>query len=229
MPGAGNILANTIERVQLRHATYRLIPSHYPPIKLFENLLDADELEAAYALESLTNDQLLNEAGNIALISKEDRVTGPGTTPIMAAFTHIGIASRFTNGRYGVYYAGLDRETAITESRHSRTRFLQATNEPPQILTMRCYHCRVDGLLVDVRSNEEVHDPDRWDAGQAFGVKMKRENEWGILYRSVRHKGGECIGILRPPALVPPAVQAGHLQYRWDGKEISHVFELTEL
>lgn len=38
--------------------TYRLIPSHYPPIALFENLLDPGELDAAYALESLTNDRL---------------------------------------------------------------------------------------------------------------------------------------------------------------------------
>lgn len=109
--------------------TYRLIPSHYPPIALFENLLDPSELDAAYALESLTNDRLQDEVGNIALVPPEDRVTGPGTTAIMAAFTHVGVESRFTKGRFGVYYAGLDLDTAIAESKFSRARFMSATNE----------------------------------------------------------------------------------------------------
>jgi len=76
-------------------STYRLIPSHFPPIGLFENLLDPEGLEAAYALESLTNDRLQDEVGNIALVAPEDRVIGPGTSAIMAAFTHMGVARRY--------------------------------------------------------------------------------------------------------------------------------------
>src|SRR5687767_8740697 len=111
MPGAGSPMFKT----DVQCNTYRLIPSHFPPISLFENLLDPTELEAAYALESLTNDRLQDYAGNIALVVPEDRVTGPGTTAIMAAFTHIGIPSRFTSGSFGVYYAGLSLETAMEE------------------------------------------------------------------------------------------------------------------
>ncbi len=37
-------------RVPCQALTYRLVPSHYPPIALFENLLDPDELDAAYQL-----------------------------------------------------------------------------------------------------------------------------------------------------------------------------------
>jgi hypothetical protein len=55
--------------------SYRLVPSHFPPIALFENLLEPDELEAAYALESLTNDRLRDEVGDIALVDPKDRVT----------------------------------------------------------------------------------------------------------------------------------------------------------
>lgn len=209
--------------------TYRLIPSHFPPIALFENLLDPAELEAAYALESLTNDRLQDEAGNIALVAPEDRVAGPGTTAIMAAFTHIGIASRFTDGRFGIYYAGLSLETAITESRFSRGRFLKATNEPPQILTMRCYHCELHAQLVDVRADPEVHNPDGFVYAQAIGRELKAQNKMGILYRSVRHAGGECIAVLRPKALKPPAIQAGHYQFYWDGNSIAHVLEMINV
>jgi len=209
--------------------TYRLIPSHFPPIALFENLLDANELEAAYALESLTNDRLQDQAGNIALVAAEDRVTGPGTTAIMAAFTHIGIASRFTDGRFGIYYAGLSLETAIVESRFSRGRFLRATNESPQVLTMRCYNCAVHTQLVDVRADAQVHNPDSFVYAQAIGRQLKAQNKMGILYQSVRHPGGECVAALRPKALNPPAIQAGHYQFHWDGNSISHVLAVTEV
>ncbi len=207
---------------------YRLIPSHFPPVALFENLLDPRDLDAAYALEGLTNDRLRDEAGNIALVAPEDRVTGPGTTPIMAAFTHTGNESRFSRGDFGIYYAGLTLDTAMAESKFSRSRFLQATNEGPQILTMRCYVCDVNASLVDLRDEPRVQDPVNLAYAQAIGKKLRQENEWGILYLSVRHAGGECIAAFKPKALTPPAIQAGHYQFHWDGRSVTHVLEVKQ-
>lgn len=217
-----------MSKVAVHNDSYRLIPSHFPPIGLFENLLDPQELETAYVLESLTNDRLQDEVGNIALVASEDRITGSGTTAIMAAFTHTGTESRFTKGQYGVYYAGLDLDTAIAESRFSRSRFLRATNEGPQILTMRCYHCVVYAALVDVRGDSKAHDPDSFVYAQAIGEQLKQQNELGILYNSIRHTKGECIALLRPKALVPPAIQAGHYQFHWDGNRITNVLLVSE-
>ncbi|WP_445362031.1 RES family NAD+ phosphorylase (plasmid) [Microbulbifer sp. ANSA003] len=210
-------------------ATYRLIPSHFPPIRLFENLLDPDELDAAYELESLTNDRLRDEAGDIRLVMPEDRVSGPGSTPIMAAFTHIGVESRFTKGGYGVYYAGLELETAIVESKFSRARFLKATNEGPQTITMRCYSCQIDSLLVDVRGDIEAHHPTDFSYAQSTAQGLRVEGQNGILYDSVRRPGGRCVAAFKPNALVPPAIQTGHFQYTWDGNSISHTHRLEEV
>lgn len=217
------------KRIDLQHTTYRLIPSHFPPIHLFENLLDPKELDAAYALESLTNDRLQDEVGRIALVAAEDRITGPGTTAIMAAFTHIGAQSRFTDGSFGIYYAGLDLETAMAESKASRSRFLQATNEGAQVLTMRCYSCDLQATLVDVRRDLLTQDPDNYAYPQQIGRQLKAQNEMGVLYKSVRHPNGECIGALKPTALIPPAVQTEHYQFIWDGRVISHVLSVTEV
>jgi hypothetical protein len=216
-------------KTEVQGTSYRLIPSHFPPIALFENLLDPGELEAAYALEGLTNDRLQDQVGNIALVAPEDRVAGPGTTAIMAAFTHIGIPSRYTDGRFGVYYAGLSLDTAIAESRFSRARFLRSTNEAPQILTMRCYNCEVHASLVDLRNDPLTQDSESFVYPQTLGRQLKAKNEIGILYKSLRYSGGECIAALRPMALIPPAIQTGHYQFHWDGNSISHVFSVAEI
>lgn len=225
MDGAGS----TMDRVELNCDTYRLIPSHFPPIQIFENLLDPDELEAAYVLESLTNDRLRDQAGDISLVPPEDRITGPGCTPIMAAFTHRGIESRFTRGHYGVYYAGLDLTTALAESKFSRARLLKATDEPAQVLTMRCYKCNVDGAVVDLRSDTKVHAPENFAHAQDMAEKLRDQNELGILYNSVRHPDGECVAALRPRLMQPPAIQAGHYQFHWNGSEITDVLELKSV
>ena len=206
--------------------SYRLIPSHFPPISFFENLLDASELEAAYALEGMTNDRLQDEVGNIQLVAEEDRVCGYGTSAIMAAFTHVGVESRFTKGLYGVYYAGLELETAMSESKHSRSRLLKATNEDAQILTMRCYKCMVDAELVDLRSEPAIHAPNDFSVAQSKGASLRRSSEYGALYQSVRKEGGQCVAIFRPKGLTPPAVQTAHYQYHWNGDAFTHVLKV---
>ena len=86
--------------VPLRWApTYRLVPSRFPPIDLFERVAAPEDLEVVFAVESLTNPRLRQEAGEIALVPRDERVSGPGTSPIMAAFTHLNpYVSRFSAG-----------------------------------------------------------------------------------------------------------------------------------
>lgn len=94
-------------------SAYRVISSSFPPITLFEDILDPAELQMSYALESLTNDRLAEEVGLISRVAPEDRVSGHGSTPVMAAFTHIGKVSRFTDGTFGIYYAASSQSAAI--------------------------------------------------------------------------------------------------------------------
>ena len=103
-------------------ALHRLIASHFPPIQLFESVVDPDD-RRAYAIEALTNDRLLDEAGQLALVPQAERIGNPGSSPVMAAFTHIEHASRFTDGTYGVYYGAWDIDTALAETIHHRQLF----------------------------------------------------------------------------------------------------------
>ena len=42
---------------------YRIIPSRFPPIALFEAVADPADLEAVFQIEAMTNDRLREEAG----------------------------------------------------------------------------------------------------------------------------------------------------------------------
>src|SRR3546814_1205967 len=56
---------------------YRIIPSRFPPIGLFEKVADPDDLEAVFQIEAMTNDRLRDEVGVLALVPPDDRVSGP--------------------------------------------------------------------------------------------------------------------------------------------------------
>jgi hypothetical protein len=215
------------------NAAFRMINSAFPPITLFEDVLNPADLEMAYALESMTNDRLLDQCGVLRRVAVEDRVSGPGSTPVMAAFTHIGKISRFTDGTYGIYYAANSQPAAIAETRFHQQRFLAATNEPDIELTLRTYVNQVVKPVHDVRTDfPELHDPDpaRYAAPQAFARALREGGSWGLLYNSVRLEGHECVAAFRPPAVSLP-VQGKHVRYVWDAKSqtISHVFEISLL
>jgi hypothetical protein len=97
---------NGVTRVRWREA-WRIIASRYPPIALFERLSDNPAVwDVLTELEQATNPRLRDEAGEIALVPPERRVTGPNASWVMAPFTHVNRnGSRFSDGSYGVYYA----------------------------------------------------------------------------------------------------------------------------
>lgn len=211
---------------------YRIIPSRFPLVDLFENLVDSDELETLIAIESLTNDRLMAEVGDIHLVNKDEWVTGAGATVVMAAFTHIGSASRFSDGSYGVYYAALDEETAIAETVFHRTRFLAETAESPIEVDMRCYVGTITAPLEDVRGKayEHLQNPDlaSWPVCQEFGKGRRDAGSVGLLCRSVRRTEEECIGAFRTGAISRPR-QGARYRYCWNGSEIHRVIKVSQV
>ncbi|MDW5377353.1 RES family NAD+ phosphorylase [Halomonas sp. HP20-15] len=177
-----------------------------------------------------TNPRVRDELGTIHLVSPEDRRVGPGWSPIMAAFCHINPnGSRFTDGSFGVYYCALVEATAIAETRHHTERFLRDASQPPTRVQKRVYLSNLAAEMVDLRAEPPTSpllDPDDWSAGQALGGKLREGHRYGVVYPSVRHPGGECAAVFRPPAL-SPAWQGRHLEYVWNGTSISHVYEST--
>lgn len=209
---------------------YRVVASKHPPVNVFENIVSARQMEMAWFLEGLTNDRLRDESGAAPLVAPEDRLRAPGASIVMAAFTHIGRPSRFSDGSYGVYYAARTLETAVRETAYHRARFLAATQEPPGEIDMRAYVGRPTKPYLDIRSPRyaELHDPNDYSASQSFAKPLRDAGEWGLVYRSVRHEAGECIAAFKPQAVSIPVAGAA-LAYVWDGECISKVYEKSEV
>jgi hypothetical protein len=212
---------------------FRVIPSRYPTIHLFERVADPADWEALYWIESLTNPRLRDEVGDIELVPREERAFGPGGSVIMAPFTHLDAAgSRFADGTFGAFYAALELATSIAETCFHREIFLRATRERPLELDMRSYLADVAAAFHDIRGKRpqmsDIYDPDSYISSQLLGRQLKLSGSNGVVYDSVRHPGGQCVAVYRP-RLIQNLRQGVHLRYCWDGARISRVYELRHV
>ena len=225
--------------------SYRLIASRFPTVGLYDRVADPADLDVVFAVEALGNPRIRDELGELRLVSAADRISGPGATPIMAAFTHLNPeGSRFSDGSYGVYYAAHALDTAVAEVSHHRSIFMRRTAEPPIDLDLRLITANVEAELHDLahpstpplpsspgragqRSQawlDAVLDADHYGASQRLGRALRAADSFGIRYPSVRQAGGECVAVFRPKAL-RHARTASHIALHWDGTRISHWFE----
>jgi hypothetical protein len=212
---------------------WRIIPSRFPPIDLFERIADPEDWEALAAIESLTNPRIRQEIGELSLVPVEERAAGSGASIIMAAFTHLNPAgSRFSDGSFGVLYVARRIETAIAETRHHREAFMRATAEPRMELDMCAYALDLGATLHDIRGRKAelpaVYDPADYAAGQQLARRLRGENSKGIAYDSIRHPGGHCAAGFRP-RIFGNARQERHLCCVWDGRHIREIYEKRAL
>lgn len=212
--------------------SYRLVPSRFPPVSLFERVASADEFDAVAAIEMLTNPRLRQEIGAIELVAADERVYGAGSAPVMAAFCHLNPdGSRFSNGHWGVYYAAARLATAVAEVSFHRGRFLAATQQEAIDIDLRVYAAAVRQSLHDVRGPgwEAVHAPDDYAPSRAFAQRLRAAGSWGIVYRSVRDPGHDCVALLRPKAIKLPVRQTEHVTLRWNGTRIEQWYTKADL
>ena len=207
---------------------HRLIASRYPTVGLYDDIARPEDLDVVFAIEALTNPRVRQELGALALVPPADRVSGPGATLIMAAFTHLNPeGSRFSDGSYGVYYAADTLDTAVAEVSHHRGRFLARTAEPAIDVDLRWIQADLQQPVHDLRASSvpntslstdpptgpspgltaglaAVCDPEHYAAGQALGRALRDAGSPALAYDSVRQAGGQCVAVFVPRALADP-------------------------
>lgn len=208
---------------------WRVVPSKYPPIHLFEDLTnDPAEWELLAELESAANPRVRQDAGQISLVPPDLRVP---STVVMAPFVHLNpMGSRFSDGRHGVYYAAEHLETAIRETVYHLEVRLRAGHAAPDDMDQRVYVGTVEGEFVDLTGDADaaapLMAPEDYRESQRFGAAVRAAGDDGILFESVRHPGHRALAVFIPPRVTPP-VQERHLRYDWDGKRIRRYFDYS--
>jgi hypothetical protein len=204
----------------------RIIRSVYPPIDLFEDIADPRDWPLLIAAEQKTNPRLMETIGQLDLVPAVRRVSGPGASYLMAPFVHAtpDRPSRFSDGRFGVLYAGREFETALLETIHHHQLFMARTSEAAGWTSQfREIVMDVRGMLHDLRAGADAAlDPASYAEGQRIGGVLKAAGSEGVVYPSVRHEGGECVGLFYPDLAHNP-VQGRHLDYHWNGIRVDYV------
>jgi hypothetical protein len=210
---------------------WRVIASRYPPVNLFERLTaDTAVWDALMALEQLTNPRVRDEVGDIALVPPCERVSGPGASYVMAAFTHVNPkGSRFSDGSFGVYYAASALETAIGETVFHFEVFARDSGDPPRSEDMRVLVGDLAAEFEDIAAlphtqRASILNPVSYASSQAYAKRIRAVGANGVAYPSVRHEGAPCIGAFRPRVVGIPH-QERHLKYRWNGERVDRYFD----
>jgi hypothetical protein len=205
------------------HPSFRLIPSQFPPIGLFDTVSRAADLDAVMELVGWTNDRLVAE--RLARLPRDEWVFGRANSSIvMAAFLHAAPGGgRFSGADLGAWYAAGTIETSLAEVAHHLRREAFARRKPSASRCFRVYVARLEGAFVDLCGTDEpqLYDRQRYMASQAFGESLRATGEDGIVYDSLRFEGGVAICAYRPSKVLD-VTQAQHLSVtvRTDGPAI---------
>ena len=173
---------------------YRLIPSQFPPIGLFDTVATAADLVAVMDLVGWTNDRLVAE--RIARLPQSEWVYGtPNASIVMAAFLHVApTGMRFNGPELGAWYASDNIRTAAAEVGHHLRREAVARSVPTMSRTYRTYTATLLDDYLDIHVEQakypDVYASDRYDASQQFGENVRASGGVGILYASLRRQSG---------------------------------------
>lgn len=213
-------------------AAVRLVPNAYYKPPVLRPLAESeDDLETLADLESLTNRRLIGQrdgladldARELAFRAREQGLHRWGSTHVNAAFLYTRpTGNRFNDRRRGAWYCAFDDLTALEEVAFHRTRELHYTRHYHD---EACYQALLSdfiGPFADLRGAkpepECLHaDPDiGYPAGQALADALRGQGHAGLVYPSVRRRGGTCLA-----AFVPQIVQnlrpGAKWWLTWDG------------
>lgn len=212
--------------------SYRLIPSKYPPIYLYEDVATADEFEALYLLESMTNPRLKEEAGETHLlpVSQIPFQCTTNRSYATSPFTHISKnGGRFNDGLFGALYVADTRATACSEVfYHTRIYYQNIEGLAYDRAVFRGLRFSIDYRSVyditTISQSDPLYSPTDYRAGQQLARTLREhayedQGEQGIAYRSVRYEGGLCWAFFTP-IVVQSVAQTSHYQMIWDGKDL---------
>ena len=206
--------------------THRLIPSKHSETGTVLSRLTKNEAELSdlAELDGATNARLLGEEGLLPGIGVHELVFGVRYAHIVnAAFTHAAPAGgRFNDAGRGAWYAGIEFETSASEVAFHKMRQLEEIDwKQEEVSTYDDYLANFSAEMHDLTAPKPQYRkylepspvPECYHEPQQLAAALLAERSNGIVYPSVRRKGGTCLACFRP-ALVYHVRQAARFELR---------------
>lgn len=213
-----------------QYDTHRLIPSKYTPD--FSSVLtriadDQQHLHDLFDLDHATNDRLWGESGMLPGISRDELVFGvPNCHVINAAFTHAHpLGSRFNGPDRGAWYAAFALQTSQSEVAFHKSIEYAEIGRFDDSITYDDYLGDFSGSFHDIRSKlgfKRVLDPNSYQQSQLLAQRLLDAGSVGIVYPSVRRRGGTCLACFRP-TYVGNVRKDKRYRFTWAGTPIPEI------
>jgi hypothetical protein len=199
-------------------SSFRLIPSRFPPVQLYEPIAPEEDWEALKRIETITNPRIRGARG-LLLPEDEGKID---QNWLVAPFAYPDPEpSPYGDGSFGYSVVAESLHSALLIAIQRREAFLRSTAEGPTRLVMRVIKVPLKAQLADL-AHIDVSDP-------ALRVQINEQRaakSYGALVKGPRGKEDRLAIVLRPTAFVPPAVQAEHYCFLWNGQRIHQLFAL---
>lgn len=210
-----------MEVVDIEAELYRLIPSRFPPVQVFEGLVANDRLEEVALAESRTNPRLLSE----------DRLKAShdASPHLLQNFNHAPF--KYVNPEGSMFFPPFppvlemadSRQTALAIAVARRERFLARTSEPPTGLDMRLLKTPIKGRFGNLSAVPiETLREERLRMTSSLPANLD-----GILFRPAERPSHRCFAVVNSRVL-GYTLQTSHYRFWWDGSRIAAVYAFDE-
>lgn len=205
--------------------TVRLVTTARLRQSVLLDLVDATELDALSEIEGATSNRRIAQARGAGEVQPLELVHGvPLASLINASFAYAKPREpgRFNGAERGAWYAGFEVETSLAEVGYHLTNALAAAGRFDATVDYAELFASFAGEFLDLRphAGHPSLDPDPtvgYPAGNALATAVRARGLNGIIYPSVRHRGGTCVAALVPHA-VQSVAQGDVHRMTWDGK-----------
>jgi RES domain-containing protein len=209
-----------------QHRTIRLVASARLRDPVLLELVGQEDLAALEEIEGATSARLRAQAAGADRLDRRELVHGLAHAHfINAAFAYFmpRMMNRFNGPGRGAWYAALARATCVAEVTFHMERELANVADFNAIVDYAELFASFIGDFVDLRAAKprpDCLDPDpvkSYPAGNLFADAVRAAGHYGIVYPSLRHRGGTCLVALVPHA-VQSVTQGSVIRLAWSGR-----------
>jgi hypothetical protein len=204
-------------------STYRLIPSRFPPVELYEPICQPSDWDGVKRVEGMTNPRLREMATGLGLLHPDDRGR-VSQNWLVAPFTYPDPEpSPFSDGSYGYSLVAETIAGALLEAVRRREAFLSRTEQGPARVEMRMLKTPLQAELLEEYDQFQLED---WSETHSRVRALRDSGSYGF-WLPKRENLGRLAVVLRPTAF-GTAVQAEHYAFIWNGKAIEVIYDFSK-